>query len=241
MFHNRFFDSNNLKNIASSFRDSMRVKHYFFVFIILLLTGCASSKDYYIEPELENSKKTSSVLVVPIQQAWFEDNYSHAFGKLSGNGRQIFYSSLENLMSNKLRSKIKMVSEDQSYDGQLFKSTPLAFDGEFYNMMLPTDDVQFELPEYKPEIVLLLDQYFYYKRKEATGGLGYAGHEAKTQNILYFETKYIYWDTSSDKAVAWGSSYASKKVSNSQMVNPEDYREVLSEAVDKVIKQGPVL
>lgn len=219
----------------------MRVQHYFFAFILLLITGCATSKDYYIEPELENSKKTSSILVVPIQQSWFENNYSHAFGQLSGNARNIFYSSLENLMANKLRSRIKMVSEDQNYDGQLFKSTSLAFDGKSYNVMLPTDDIQFDMPEYKPEMVLLLDQFFYYKRKEATGGLGYAGHEAKTQNILYFETKYIYWDTSNDKAVAWGSSHASIKVSNSQVVNLEDYREVLSKAVDKVIDQGPVL
>lgn len=219
----------------------MRVQQYLFVFIILLLTGCASSKDYYIEPELENAKKPSSILVVPIQQAWFENNYSHSFGQLTGNARNIFYSSLENLMSDKLRSRIKMISEDQNYDGNLFKSTSLTFDGNSYNVMLPTDNIQFEMPEYKPEMVLLLDQYFYYKRKEATGGLGYAGHEAKTQNILYFETKYIYWDTSNNKAVAWGNSYASKKVSNSRVINLEDYREVLSKAVDKVIEQGPVL
>jgi hypothetical protein len=219
----------------------MRVHQYLFVSLILLLAGCSSSKDYYIEPELENAKKPSSLLVVPIQQSWFENNYSHSFGQLSGNARNIFYSSLEGLMSDKLRSKIRMIDKDQIYDGKLFKSTSLKFDGNSYKVMLPTDDLQFDMPEYKPELVLLLDQYFYYKRKEATGGLGYAGHEAKTQNILYFETKYIYWDTSNDKAVAWGSSYASKKVSNSPTVNLEDYRDVLSKAVDKVIKQGPAL
>ncbi len=219
----------------------MRVQHYFLATFILLLVSCASSKDYYIEPELEKDKKLSSVLVVPIQQSWFENNYSHSFGQLSGNARNIFYSSLESLMSDKLRSRIRMIDEDQYFDGSLFESTPLTFDGNSYKVMLPTVDMQFEMPEYKPELVLLLDQYFYYKRKEATGGLGYAGHEAKTQNILYFETKYIYWDTINDKAVAWGSSYASKKVSDGPRVNLDDYREVLSKAVDKVIKQGPVL
>ena len=241
MFHSRFFDPNNLKNITSIFRDSMRVPQYFLAFIIILFAGCASSKDYYIEPEFENSKKTSSVLVVPIQQSWFENNYSHPFGQLRGNARNIFYSSLESLMATRLQSKIEMVNADQNFNGDLFESTSLAFDGNSYQVMLPTDDIQFEMSEYKPEMVLLLDQYFYYKRKEATGGLGYAGHEAKTQNILYFETKYIYWDTVNDKAVAWGSSHASKKVSNSQTVDLQDYREVLSKAVDKVIKQGPVL
>lgn len=219
----------------------MRVQHYLVACLVILISGCSSSKDYFIEPELENAKKPSSVLVVPIQQNWFENNYSHSFGKLSGNARNIFYGSLENLMSDKLRSRIKMINKDQSYDGKLFESTKLPFGDNSYKVMLPTDDLQFEMPEYKPEFVLLLDQYFYYKRKEATGGLGYAGHEAKTQNILYFETKYIYWDTSKDKAVAWGNSFASKKVSNSQVINPEDYRLVLSEAVNKVIKQGPVL
>ena len=219
----------------------MRVQHYFLAIFIILLTSCASSKDYYIEPELAKDKKTSSVLVVPIQQSWFENNYSHSFGQLSGNARNIFYSSLESLMSDKLRSRIRMIDSDQYFDGKLFESTPLTFDGNSYKVMLPTDDVQFEMPEYKPEMVLLLDQYFYYKRKEATGGLGYAGHEAKTQNILYFETKYIYWDTINDKAVAWGNSYASKRVSDGPRVNLDDYREVLSKAVDKVIKQGPVL
>lgn len=219
----------------------MRVLFYLIALSVLLISGCASSKDYYIEPELETQKKTSSILVVPIQQNWFENNYSHSFGKLSGNAKNIFYSSLENLMSDKLQSRIKMISEEQSYDGKLFKSTMLTFDNTSYQVMLPTDDLQFEMPEYKPELVLLLDQYFYFKRKEATGGLGYAGHEAKTQNILYFETKYIYWDTSKDKAVAWGNSFASKKVSNSESVDLEDYRQVLSKAVDKVIEQGPVL
>lgn len=219
----------------------MRVPHYLIACLVILVAGCSSSKDYFIEPELENQKKPSSILVVPIQQNWFENNYSHSFGKLSGHARNIFYSSLESLMSDKLRSRIKMINEDQNYDGTLFKSTLLPFGGNSYEVMLPTDDLQFEMPEYKPELVLLLDQYFYYKRKEATGGLGYAGHEAKTQNILYFETKYIYWDTSKNKAVAWGNSYASKKVSNSPKINPEDYRLVLSEAVEKVIQQGPVL
>ena len=70
---------------------------------------------------------------------------------------------------------------------------------------------------------------------------GMQAMKKKTQIILYFENEYIYRNITKDKAVAWGSSYASKRVSEGPRVNLDDCRIVLSKAVDKVIKQEPVL
>ena len=219
----------------------MRAQLFLIAIFTILFSACSSTKEYYIEPEFQKEKISSSVLIVPVQQKWFEANFSHAFGQLSGTGKTTFYSSLENLMSEKLRSRIKMVGSDQSFNGNLFRSTTLDSKSGEFQVMLPVDDKQFDLPEYKPGIVLILDQYYYYKKKKNFGGTGYAGHETTAQNVLYFETKYIYWDTSAGKPVAWGSSYASKSISDKQVPGQDDYREVLSKVFDKVVKQGPLL
>lgn len=221
----------------------MRVQKYLIAFLVILFTACSTTKEYYLDPEFEQEKVSSSILIVPVQESWFEEkeNLSHTFGKLSGTAEKTFYTSLEKLMSQKLRSKIKMAGSDQTFKGDLFKSTILNSGNNSLQVMLPLDDKQFDLTGYEPEIVLLLDQFYYFKREQEVGGLGYAGHESKSQNLLYFETKYMYWNTENSKPVAWGSSYASKKISGNQVLGLSDYREVLSKAMDKLIKQGPVL
>lgn len=219
----------------------MRVKLFFLSLFICLLSSCSSTQKYYLEPEFQQNKISSTVLVVPIQRIWFTDNFSHPFGNLSGPGKNAFYSFLEDLMDDRLRSSIQLLDTEKPLDGKLFSPVSLTSGKDSMQVMLPTDDSQFTMPGYQPRMVLLLDQFYYRKKKETAGGSSYAGHESTTRNLLYFETKYTYWDTEADKPIAWGSSAASKIVSADEALSYPDYLEVLSKAVKKIVDQGPLL
>lgn len=144
-------------------------------------------------------------------------------------------------MDDQLRSSIQLFDTEKSLDGRLFSPVSLTSGKDSIQVMLPTDDAQLTLPEYQPRMVLILDQFYYRKKRETVGGSSYAGHEATTRNFLYFETKYTYWDTETDKPIAWGSSAASKIIPSDEALSYPDYLEVLSKAVKKIVDQGPLL
>ena len=178
----------------------------FLIFIITSLLGCSSS-EYYIDPAYSEEKVNTSVLVLPIQRDWFGGSFSHTFGSLSGQGKTTFYNSFEPLLSNSLESSIKMVDSDQSVDDEKFERTKMKFGEDSTNVLIPKEESTFDSSDFQPKIILVLDQYYFLQEEKTTGNSSYAGHEQGiTRTVLYFETKYIYWDTEQRKAIAWGTT-----------------------------------
>ncbi|MDX1671929.1 MAG: hypothetical protein R3211_06280 [Balneolaceae bacterium] len=219
----------------------MRVFFLTSITVLLLLAGCSTTRNYYIEPEYQKSKIRSSVLVLPIQREWFEDNYMHTFGSLSGNQKTAFYSSLRHLFSEQINSELYAVDPSKNFPDSLFMSTTLSTGASQFEAMVPRKNVKLEFEGVMPRIVLVLDQYFYREKSELSGGSSYAGHEAEVKNFLYFETKYVYWDTEKGVPLAWGVSDAHIEMPAGESIGFQDYLAVLSKAVDKVAKQGPIL
>lgn len=221
-------------------------KKIFFPFLVLItvsLLGCSSSKEFYLDPSYSEEKVNASVLVLPLQRDWFDGNLNHTFGSVSGQAKTAFYNSLEPLLSINLESSIEMIDSEQSFDDEMFEPTRLKNGEESLNVLLPKEYSTFNSSDDQPKIVLLLDQYYFLTEEKTTGNSTYGGHEEGiTRTILYFETKYIYWHTEQKEAIAWGNTDSSvtldKKTDNA---SSSDYYEVLSKAVEKMSKQGPLL
>lgn len=214
--------------------------------ILVLLTigiiGCSSSQQYYIDPSYSENKVDASVLVVPLQSSWFEGNFTHTFGSLSGTGKTTFYNSLEPLLSEYIYSSVELIDAEQSFDNDMFYSSKLKLGNDSLDVILPKENSSFSMSEQQPQMVLFLDQYFFRKKQKTLSGSSYAGHEeGSTRTLLYFETKYIFWDTSNNKPIAWGSTDSSVSLSSSGNVNSADYYKVLSQAVEKLSKRSPIM
>jgi hypothetical protein len=172
----------------------MRTSLPILAFLIVSIIGCSPAKNYYIDPVYSENKLQAEVLVLPLQRNWFEGNYSHTFGSLSGTAETTFYNSLEPLISENVYSRIQVIDQEQTFDEEMFQPAKLKIGKDSVNVMMPARRSNFSLSDFKPEIVLVLDQYFFRKRQKASSGSSYAGHEGgDPKTILYFETKYIYW------------------------------------------------
>jgi len=212
------------------------------VLLISTLLGCSSSKEYYIDPSYEKQKVDTSVLVLPLQRDWFQGNYTHTFGTLSGSAKTTFYNSMRPLLSRNLNSDIQMVDPNTSFNGEMFQSSMLKFGSDSLNVFVPDQQSNFNISGSQPEIILLLDKYFFRKKRKVFGSSSYAGHEeGTTKTVLQFETKYIYWDTKQQKPIAWGNTDSSVTLGKSPEVKDSDYELVLSKAVDKMLKRSPIL
>ena len=206
-----------------------------------LIAGCSTSKSFHIEPEYQKNKKTSSVLVLPIQRTWFQNNYTYTFGNVSGTGGKVFWESLENLLARNLKSMVEVPSRDATLDTGTFEATSLPFEAGETEVMIPNlaSGTDFEFNGRRADMVLLLDKFYYRKVREFVGGNSYAGHEGREKTFLYFETKYVYWDAERKKIAAWGSTDAS--VTIGQDAGYSDYLEALDKAVKKIAKNSPVI
>lgn len=221
-------------------------KKIFFSIIVLItanLLGCSPSQDFYVDPSFSEEKMDASVLVLPIQRDWFDQDLRHNFGSLSGQGKTSFYNSLGPLLSDKLQSSVEMVDSEQSFDDEMFTQKKLSSGVDSLNVLLPTEQSTFNSGNLQPEIVLILDQYYFLKEEKTTGNSSYGGHEEGiTRTILYFETKYIYWHTEQKEAIAWGNTNSSVTLDKStDDASSSDYYEVLSKAVEKMSDRGPLL
>lgn len=221
-------------------------KKIFFSILVLItanLLGCSTSKEYHIDPAYSEEKMDASVLILPIQRNWFDQNVRHNFGSLSGQGETSFYNSLGPLLSDKLQSSVEMADPKQSFDDENFRQKKLDFGKDSVNVMLPTEQSTFNSANEQPEIVLILDQYYFLKEEQTTGNSSYAGHEEGiTRTILYFETKYIYWNTEQKEAIAWGNTNSSVTLDKkTDKASSSDYHELLSKAVEKMSDRGPLL
>lgn len=209
---------------------------------LVSIIGCSTTQNYYIDPVYSENKVQAEVLVLPLQQNWFEGNYSHTFGSLSGTAETTFYNSLEPLISENVYSRIRVIDQEQTFDGKMFQPAKLKMGKDSVNVLMPANQASFNLSDYDPEIVLVLDQYYFRKRERTIGGSSYAGHEeGKPVTELYFETKYIYWDTNKHEAIAWGNTNSSLTLSSPADVGSSDYYQVLSDAMEKMATQGPLL
>lgn len=221
-------------------------KKIFFSILVLIaanLLGCSSSQEFYIDPSYSEEKVNASVLVLPLQRDWFDQSLRHNFGSISGQGETSFYNSLGPLLSNHLQSSVEMIDPEQSFDGEMFEQTKLNSGKDSIDVLVPTEQSSFNSGDHQPEIVLLLDQYYFLTEEKTTGNSSYGGHEEGiTRTILYFETKYIYWDTEQKEAIAWGNTDSSvtldKKTDNA---SSSDYYDVLSKAVEKMSERGLLL
>lgn len=211
------------------------------VFVFLSLSaGCNTLENYYIEPEYRNQKLSTSVLVLPIQKSWFPDNYSHIFGSLSESERSAFYSSLKFLLTEHLYSRLEVVGPEQMYPDTLFRPMNLTTGEQQFEVLIPRNQVQIESEGFDPRMLLILDRYYFSERQEQTGGSTYAGHEGKLKNYLYFETDYVYWDSSQNRALAWGHINTSIPISEGQRIRYSNYLDLLSKAAELLTSRGPV-
>lgn len=211
------------------------------VFMAVTLLGCSATKEYYIDPSYEDQKIDTSVLVLPLQRDWFQENYTHTFGTLSGSAKTTFYNSMQPLLAKNLNSDIQMVDPGTSFKSEMFQSSKLKFGSDSLNVYIPDRQSNFSLSGNQPEIILLLDKYFFRKKRKVFGSSSYAGHEeGTTKTVLQFETKYIYWNTKQQKPIAWGNTESSVTLGKSPEVTGSDYELVLSKAVDKMLKRSPI-
>lgn len=212
------------------------------VLLISTLVGCSSSKEYYIDPSYKEQKVDTSVLVLPLQRDWFQGNFTHTFGTLSGSAKTTFYNSMRPLLSRNLSSDIQMIDPGTSFNSKMFQHSMLKFGSDSLNVFVPDQQSNFSISGSQPEIILLLDKYFFRKKRKVFGSSSYAGHEeGTTKTVLQFETKYIYWDTKQQKPIAWGNTGSSVTLGKSPEVKDSDYEMVLSKAVDKMLKRSPIL
>lgn len=219
-----------------------KISYLFAIVSVLLITlfvsACSSSKNYYLEPEFKNSKTNGTVLIMPIDRFRF-GNFQHTFGSLSGDERTTFNSQLAPLFSQYANVRVSMLNEDEMVDTENFKISSLQTEDNMFETIIPAENANLSFSGEQPRFVLMLDQYYYRQKEEEVGGGSYAGHEPEIQRTLYFETKYVYWDTTRKQPVGWGVSTASSEVSVT--VTRSDYVEVLSKAVRKIVNQGPIV
>jgi hypothetical protein len=233
-------------------RQPIKLRRYFQMFkrelllcIVLVsatLLGCSTSKEYYIDPTYEKQKVDTSVLVLPLQRDWFQGQFTHTFGTLNGPGQTTFYNSMQPLLAKSLTSNIQMIEPGTSFDSKMFRSSKLKFGSDSLSVLIPDQQSNFSMSGSQPEIILLLDKYFFRKQRKAVGGSSYAGHEGgSTKTVLQFETKYIYWNTKQHKPIAWGNTASSVTLGKSPDVTNSDYELVLSKALDKMVKRSPIM
>lgn len=220
-------------------------KKLFFPILLLIslnLSGCSASKEYYVDPSYSEEKVNASVLVLPVQGDWFDGSLNHTFGSVSGQAKTTFYNTLEPLLSNNLESSVEMVDSEQSFDDEIFEQSTLNTGKDSIHVLIPIEQSTFNSADNQPEIVLLLDQYYFLTEEKTTGNSTYAGHEEGiTRTILYFETNYIYWSTEQKKAIAWGNTDSAVTLDKTDNITTSDYYDVLSQAVEKISEQGPLL
>lgn len=212
-------------------------KNYLFVTVLIavVLAGCSSSKNYYLEPEYQENKVNSSVTVLPVWRSWFGNFPYYNFGSLSGTGKNVFDSSLQPLFSEYLSSNVEAISSPGQIDTTNFTIANVNHEDQSFSIITPKENAKVSSSRF----VLLLDQFYFRQKSElSTNASSYAGHEGSVKRMLYFVTKYAYWDTQTNKIVGWGTSNASTQISEKPEVS--DYAEVLSEAVQKIAKQGPI-
>jgi len=209
-------------------------------FAVAVFSGCGSTENFYLDPEYQDQKSTSPVLVIPVQKDWFTDLYQHPFGYLKGKDEQAFNSLIKPLFSEHTGSMITVIASGENMDEEKFKVTTLPIGNIQHNVIVPTEQAEFQTPDSNPRFVLLLDQFYFRKLKQSTSSSGYAGHEGgEGQQRLYFRTLYVYWDTVRKKPVAWGSSEDS--ISYSDNLSFPDYSELLSRVLKKIVDRGPVI
>ncbi len=148
----------------------MRFSFLIFVILIASIIGCSTAKNYYIDPVYSENKVQAQVLVLPLQRNWFEGNFSHTFGSLSGTAENTFYNSLEPLISENVYSRIRVIDEEQTFDEEMFEPAKLKMGKNSVNVLIPASQSNFSLSDFKPEIVLVLDQYFFRKQQKASSG-----------------------------------------------------------------------
>lgn len=212
-------------------------KNYLLIAVLLtaVIAGCSSSKNYYLEPEYQENKVNSSVTVLPVWRSWFGNFPYYNFGSLSGTGKNVFSSSIQSLFSEYLSSNVEAISSPSQIDTTNFTVANINREDQSFSIITPKDNARVSSTRF----ILLLDQFYFRQKSELSANASsYAGHEGSEQKSLYFVTKYAYWDTETNKLVGWGTSQASKQISDKPKYS--DYAEVLSQAVREIAAQGPV-
>ncbi len=212
-------------------------KNYLLLAILfgVMLAGCSSSKNYYLEPEYQENKVNSSVTVIPVTRAFFTNFPYYSFGSLSGTGQSVFNSSLQPLFAQYAASSVETISSSAQIDTTNFTLTNLGDEEEMFEIIAPKENSKVSSSRF----VLLLDKfYFRQKVEQSPNSSGYAGHEGSEQRMLYFVTKYAYWDTQNNKIVGWGEASTRTQISTEPEVS--DYSQILSQAVQQIVKQGPI-
>lgn len=220
----------------------MRNSSIFLILLSIAIISCSSSKNYYVESDYSQEKLNTSVLVVPLQSSWFEGNLTHTFGSLSGTAQTTFYNSFGSILSGKVNSDVKMIDSEQFYNADYFQPSKLKVGKDSLNVLLPTNTSNFNASEFNPEVVLLLDKFYFRKQTTSTPSSTYSGHEGSTKSYkLYFETNYVFWHTQKQKAIAWGNTNSSVDLSSPNSSDSVPYYEAITKAIEKLSKQGPII
>lgn len=212
-------------------------KNHLFIAVLfaVVLAGCSSSKNYYLEPEYQEEKVNSSVTVLPVWRSWFGNFPYYNFGSLSGTGKNVFDSSIQPMFSEYLSSNVEAISSSSQIDTTNFTITNVNHEDQSFSIITPKENAKVSSSRF----ILLLDQFYFRQKSElSVNANSYAGHEGSEQIMLYFVTNYAYWDTETNKIVGWGTTNASTQISEQPEVS--DYSEVLSKTVQKIASQGPV-
>lgn len=204
----------------------------------LLLTSCTASQSYYIEPEFENEKMNTSLLILPIKDTFFDGFDAHTFSQLNPREQAAFDNNLAELISKNSGTKTQEIEGDKSLNKNDFSIDSLEISSGAIGILSPKKGVAIG-GKSSAQLVLILDQYYFRTVEQASGGSSYAGHEGTTTiKTLYFETNYLYWDNDSGQAIGWGSVESDLMLKEG--LTEEAYQDILDKALKKILKQGPI-
>jgi len=203
----------------------------------IIFSACSTTKQYHTVPEYQENKEITSLTIVPIKKDWFPNSTDHPFGYLSPKQDQAFYALLEPLFSEKVIGTVNNFDESRSFDDSEFKYETFQVGESQFKSFVPNKP-DFGNLKQNNRFIVFLDQYYFRKRKESARSSNFAGAEVDEKNYLFFETKFVIWDTLKNQSVSWGTSNATTQI-NGQL-NLNIYSQVLDKAIDNIVKWGPV-
>lgn len=207
--------------------------------LITILAACSSSQPFYLDSDYREAKVESPVLILPLERHQFENFYEHTFGTLSGNEKRAFDTQLESLF-RQYAGTTAYLNEDEELEKEEFEILTLDMNGDSIELLVPKAGTDAVSAPGDVRFLLLLDQFTFREASETVGGSSYAGHEgSQEKSYLHFETKYVYWDRETEQPVGWGVARGKTEVGEGNIAS-EHYATVLSQAMERIAKNGPV-
>ncbi len=201
--------------------------------VLILLSSCSSSKNYFISSDYEDTVTDKEVLIVPVYREQFTETPKPIFGYLDSSQKAILESELEAFFNNKLNIPVKIFDDSRSFSSESFSLERATLNETEFFILKPQDEVFSD-----SGFVLFIDEFAFNTQTQEVRSSSYAGHGKSIKRILYFETKYSLWDNENKKIAAYGQFNTSKEVSSE--VTEEDYASVIRTVLDDIAKSSPL-